>query len=88
VSYNEPHWRSSALITIDVHRCTLAGGELEVPGTDEALPRIIELAKAYRAAERPIAHVVRLYLADGSNVDLCRRSEIEAGARRQCRVEQ
>jgi nicotinamidase-related amidase len=80
VSYTEPQWQSSALITIDVHCCTLAGGQLEVPGTDEALARMIELAKAFRATGRPIIHIARLYLTDGSNVDLCRRAEIEAGA--------
>jgi nicotinamidase-related amidase len=81
VSYTEPQWQSSALITIDVHCCTLAGGQLEVPGTEEALARMIDLAEAFRAIGRPIVHVARLYLTDGSNVDLCRRAEIEAGAR-------
>jgi nicotinamidase-related amidase len=80
VSYTEPHWQNSALITIDVHCCTLAGGQLEVPGTDEALARIIELARAFRETGRPIVHVARLYLPDGSNVDLCRRADVEAGA--------
>jgi nicotinamidase-related amidase len=78
--YTEPHWQHSALITIDVHCCTLAGGQLEVSGTDEALPRIIDLARAFRETGRPIAHMVRLYLPDGSNVDLCRRADVEAGA--------
>ena len=80
MSYTEPHWQNSALITIDVHRCTLTGGQLEVPGTDDVVPRIIELASAFRETDRPIAHIVRLYLPDGSNVDLCRRADVEAGA--------
>jgi nicotinamidase-related amidase len=37
------------------------------------------LVWAYRSANLPIIHVVRLYLADGSNVDLCRRAKIEGG---------
>jgi nicotinamidase-related amidase len=80
MSYTEPHWQNSALVTIDVHRCTLAGGQLEVPGTDEALAYIVELARAFRETGRPIAHIVRIYLPDGTNVDLCRRAEVEAGA--------
>ena len=80
LSYTEPHWQNSALITIDVHCCTLTGGQLEVPGTDEALACIIELARAFRETDRPIAHIVRLYLPDGSNVDLCRRADVESGA--------
>jgi nicotinamidase-related amidase len=39
------------------------------------------LADAFRRAGRPIVHVVRLYRADGSNVDLCRRELVEGGAR-------
>lgn len=34
---------------------------------------------AYRRYCLPIVHVIRLYLADGTNVDLCRRESIEAG---------
>jgi hypothetical protein len=33
----------------------------------------------FRASVHPIVHVVRLYQADGSNVDLCRRGMIEGG---------
>ena len=35
---------------------------------------------AYRRHGLPIVHVVRLYLADGTNADLCRREAIEAGS--------
>jgi nicotinamidase-related amidase len=37
------------------------------------------LIEGFRAAGRPIAHMVRLYLSDGSNVDLCRRDRVAAG---------
>jgi nicotinamidase-related amidase len=40
----------------------------------------VALAAAFRGAGRPIVHVVRLYRRDGSNVDICRRSMVEAGA--------
>ena len=52
-----------------------------IPGTWEIVPAIQRLARAYRSANLPIIHVIRLYLADGSNVDLCRRSRIEGGGK-------
>ena len=80
-SHTAPEFRLSALLTIDTQRDTLDGQPLEVPGTSAALPNIGALADAFRAAGRPIAHVVRLYRGDGSNVDLCRRGAVEEGAR-------
>jgi nicotinamidase-related amidase len=78
--YLRPHWDRSALITIDVQRDTLDGQPLEVPGTSAVLPTIARLRDAFRRARRPIVHVVRLYLPDGSNADTCRRASLEAGA--------
>jgi nicotinamidase-related amidase len=37
------------------------------------------LLDAFRRAQAPIVHIVRLYRRDGSNVDLCRRSLVEDG---------
>jgi nicotinamidase-related amidase len=71
--------RSSALLTIDVQVDTLDGQPLEVPGTTAALPDIRRLCDAFRVARRPIVHVVRLYLADGSNAEPFRR-ELVSGA--------
>jgi hypothetical protein len=45
--YTNPHWDRAALITIDVHCCTLDGGELEAHGTSTALPRMVELAETF-----------------------------------------
>ena len=81
MDYVAPEFGSAALITVDVQVDTLDGQPLEVAGTSAALPAIAALAAAFRAAGRPIVHVVRLYRSDGSNVDLCRRSAVEAGAR-------
>jgi nicotinamidase-related amidase len=39
-----------------------------------------DLLHAFRGAERPIIHIVRIYSADGANVDLCRRELVEQGA--------
>jgi nicotinamidase-related amidase len=72
----EPHYGSSALITIDTQADTLDGQPLEVPGTSSVLPRIRDLCRAFRAAERPIVHVVRLYLADGSNAEPVRKRAV------------
>jgi len=69
----------AALLTIDVQRDVLPGGPLEIPGTVEAVPAMQEVVQAFRASSLPIVHVVRLYLADGSNADLSRRAAIEAG---------
>jgi nicotinamidase-related amidase len=37
------------------------------------------LLHAYRQAQRPIIHIVRIYRPDGTNVDLCRRELVEQG---------
>ncbi len=79
-SHTEPDFASIALITIDTQRDTLDGGALQVEGTSTILPPMSRLTAAFRNAGMPIVHVVRLYLEDGSNVDLCRRSEVESGA--------
>jgi len=80
--YTKPEWSHSALLTIDVQRdFTLPDAVFCIPGTFEVVPAMQSLARAYRAAELPIVHIVRLYLADGSNADMCRRQQIERGGR-------
>jgi nicotinamidase-related amidase len=81
VDYLAPDFSSAALVTIDTQVDTLDSQPLEVPGTSAAVPKIAALAAVFRDAGRPIVHVVRLYRTDGSNVDLCRRSAVEAGAK-------
>ncbi|MFE3293092.1 cysteine hydrolase family protein [Rhodococcus sp. NPDC059234] len=76
--YVAPHLNSSALLVIDTQRDFVDGGSSPIPGTTEVLPAIAALLTAYRAAARPIVHVVRLY--EGADVDLVRRSAVEAGA--------
>jgi nicotinamidase-related amidase len=39
-----------------------------------------QLVETFRSREDPVVHVVRLYEGDGSNVDRCRRADVEAGA--------
>lgn len=74
-----PEFDSIALISIDMQRDLLDGQPYEIPGTSAAAERIVPLVEAFRDAERPIVHIIRLYLADGSNVDVCRRAAVEDG---------
>ena len=78
--YLSPEHEHSALITIDIQRDTLDGQPFEIPGTSAILPRVRQLLDFFRAQSRPIMHVVRLYLPDGSNVEACRRNAIMGGS--------
>jgi nicotinamidase-related amidase len=69
----EPHFASAVLLTIDVQVDTLDGGALEIAGTSAAVPRIAALCSAFRDAGLPVVHIVRLYLADGSNAEPVRK---------------
>ena len=78
--YIKPDFEKAALLTIDVQRdFSLPGAPVEIPGTVAALPGMRRLVWGFRERGKPIVHVVRLYLADGSNADLCRRQAIKAG---------
>ncbi len=82
MSYLTPSPSKSALVTIDIQRdFALPGAPAEVAGTLDAVPNMRRLVRAFRGQGRPVFHVVRLYLPDGSNTDLCRRSLVEDGAR-------
>jgi nicotinamidase-related amidase len=70
---------AAALVTIDTQIDVLAGGGLEVSGTSEVLGAITQILHAFRRAHKPIVHAVRLYRPDGSNVDPCRRRDVEQG---------
>jgi nicotinamidase-related amidase len=78
--YITPDFATAALVTIDTQRDVLDGGRLEIAGTSAALPQMAALCAAFRELGRPIVHIVRIYLPDGTNADLCRRSMIELGA--------
>ncbi|AQZ62226.1 Nicotinamidase [[Actinomadura] parvosata subsp. kistnae] len=68
--HTSPEFSRSALLTIDLQRDFVA----DIAGTAEVLPAVRRLTHAFRRAGRPIVHIVRLYLPDGSNADLCRRT--------------
>jgi nicotinamidase-related amidase len=69
-----PDFARAALITIDTQVDTLDGQPLEIPGTSGALPSIARLCETFRGRELPIVHIVRLYLADGSNAEPSRKT--------------
>ena len=72
---------SCALITIDMQNdFVLPGSPAEIPGTLKVVPKIVKLLNHFRALGAVIVHVVRFYLPDGSNADLCRREKIRNGA--------
>ncbi|HEY7272091.1 MAG TPA: isochorismatase family cysteine hydrolase [Actinoplanes sp.] len=75
-----PHWNAAALVTIDMQRDFLSDSPFGLAGTTEILPDLRRLTEAFRAAGRPIVHVVRLYSRDGRDVDRVRRTLIEQGA--------
>jgi nicotinamidase-related amidase len=78
--YITPDREHSALLIIDVQRdFTLMSAIAKIPGTLQAVYYIQRLAQVYRGQGYPIIHIIRLYHADGSNVDLCRRQAIENG---------
>jgi nicotinamidase-related amidase len=79
MDYTEPLWASSALLLIDVQQDFLDGGGLTIPGTTAVLPRLAELVTAFRAAGRPVVHVIRLSAPGSSDVDLPRRAAVEGG---------
>ena len=79
-TYTEPRIASSALLTIDTQNdFTLTDAPARIEGTEEIIPTIVRLLRFYRNSGLPVIHVIRLYLPDGSNADLCRKKILEAG---------
>lgn len=76
--YTSPDLARSALVLIDVQN-DFTSGAAQVAGTAELLGTMAQLVAAYRAAHRPVVHVVRLYVPGGSDVDPPRRAAIESG---------
>ncbi len=78
--YTVPNYEKCALIIIDFQNdCVLPGAQFEIAGSFELLPKLQQLVKAVRERNIPIIHVVRAYLPDGSNADLCRRESLQKG---------
>jgi nicotinamidase-related amidase len=82
MKYTEPRLLTSALLTIDM-QCdfVLPDSAALIPGSIDIIPNMTSLLNAYRQYSLPIIHIVRLYMPDGSNADLCRREILEDGLR-------
>jgi len=79
--YTRPVAGRAALLTIDMQNdFARPDGPATIPGTADIIPQLERLVEAFRAASRPVVHVIRLYHEDGSNVDPCRRQAIQNGA--------
>lgn len=74
-----PLFRTSALVTVDFQGDVLPGGTFARPANGPILANLSELAGIFRDRGKPIVHVVRIYLEDGSNADLCRREKLRGG---------
>lgn len=70
-----------ALLTIDAQQEFQPGNPSGRPENAAAIPAAAVVVRAFREAGRPIVHIVRLYLPDASNADLCRRKRILSGDR-------
>lgn len=73
-----PRLATAALLLIDTQVDFTDDGAVPLPGTATVLPALARLRAGFRAAGRPIVHVVRLY--QGEDVDRVRRAAIAAGA--------
>jgi nicotinamidase-related amidase len=81
-NYCVPEKGKAALLCISAQRDFVApGSPVRACGSHVALPNIGKLVDSFRAHRAPIYHSVRLYKADGSNVDACRRQAVEEGLR-------
>lgn len=80
--YTTPERDRIALLTFAVQKdCIQPGSPVGYLGGRGTLARMGQLAQGFRERGAPIVHLVRLYRADGSNVDACRRRAVEEGLR-------
>lgn len=75
-----PDYTHCVLVLIDFQNdFILPGAPAEIAGSYAILPNLQQLVLQARKNNIPVIHVVRCYLPDGSNVDLCRREKILEG---------
>ncbi len=80
MTYTTPQLSRSALITVDTQSdFVLPGAVAEIPGSMAIIGNMTTLLKTNRRNHLPIVHLVRLYLSDGANADICRRQLLESG---------
>lgn len=82
MDYCLPERGKAALITISAqYDFVRSDSPLCAKGHGLAVPALEKVVQAFRAEGAPIYHSVRLYRADGSNVEPCRRAAFEEGLR-------
>ena len=77
--YTKPDYENAALLTIDMQIDFLHPDGEDRYDRKRAVNAAARLARLFRQTGRPVVHIVRLYMEDGSNADLCRREELELG---------
>lgn len=83
--YTRPDIGHSALLTMNIQRdFALPDVATAIAGAQEILPALRRIVRIYRSRKLPIIHVIRLYLADGSNAELCRRRTLQKGHKIVC----
>lgn len=81
-NYCIPDRNKAALLTISTQQDFLRkDSPIKACGATRAKPALHRLVQGFRRHQAPILHAVRLYRADGSNVDACRRQAVEEGMR-------
>src|SRR5690606_21131068 len=76
------NWNSSALLIIDMQNdFAKTSGSAYIEGTAGMTKNLAGMAGLFRAKNRPVIHIVRLYFEDGSNAELCRRPLIQEGTK-------
>ena len=80
-SYTYPDYERSALLTIDMQRDFCQEGRPDLESRKIVAAKVSKLAQTFISAGKPIIHIVRIYLENGSNVDICRRKTVEEGQR-------
>jgi nicotinamidase-related amidase len=73
-----PEWQHAALVLIDVQNDFISGSSV-IDGTAERVKTMGRVASIFRAVQRPIVHIVRLYPPGSSDIDTVRRAAIESG---------
>jgi len=81
-NYCVPERDKAALLTVSAQQDFLRpDSPIKASGATRAQPALHHLVVGFRRHRVPILHAVRLYRADGSNVDACRRQAVEEGMR-------
>ena len=73
----EMNWNRSALLIIDMQNdFAKPDGNAYIDRTKDVIENVAYLADTFRRNQLPVLHIVRLYLKDGSNAELCRKEVI------------